>query len=532
MVLGIAGDMESVLRPRLCAFILAAEPLLLCHRRVSRLAFIRGVFPGTAPLSLHLLGDCDNYILRGIGNIARDGTKAQRMVAEGIVADGQRPDSRGAVRLENVGKAFQLSPKPRSLRERLAWRPAAVPEEDRVYWALKDINLEVRPGRALGVLGLNGAGKSTLLNLIAGTLQPTRGMVEVSGHVQLLQLGAGFVPQMSGRQNVVAYARARGLSSEEIEERVAYVERFADIGPFFDQPMETYSSGMRGRVAFGNAFAVKPEILIVDEALAVGDALFANKCFRKIDEVRKEGTTILFTSHSSDAVTRLCDDGIVLHKGELIAQGTAHEAAKAYTSLLVRGGGSEADKENLSAFPEELSTEKTSASARDKKWGMHSDQVDRVSSCILYNADEHVSAVPGARIVEVEAKVNGKPCQSKSMERGDHLSLCARVYFDESIERPNFGFTLADEKNIIFYAVNQHWRGERDDPIEAGKCILYQIQFPLDVAKGDWFMSLAVADGMKVIQQRDAVLHFKVIDFEHHAIGVGWLELDFEAERF
>lgn len=439
--------------------------------------------------------------------------------------------SQVAVKLTGVTKAFPLQGTGgRSLR--LPWMRNREPQE--VFHALKEISLEIPTGRSLGILGLNGAGKSTLLNIIAGNLRATSGEVEVNGHVQLLQLSGGFTLELSARQNVIAHARARGVPTEEIDRRLAYVEEFADIGPFFDQPMQTYSSGMRGRVAFGNAFAVDPEVLIVDEALAVGDALFANKCFRKIDDVRSKGTTILFTSHSSDAIIRLCDDGIVLHKGELIASGSAREAAKTYSSIVLGRLGDTSESvvmDNATAVPAD-STDDAAEPAQDDEVRLEdfrfseTDASDRLPNCKFYNPHETLFGIGGARIVDCQAYVDGKPATGNLIDQRAKLDFLIRVYFDRHVEQPNFGFTVNTEEGMVFFGHNQSWMKRDLVPGAANSSRVYRLTFSADLRGGDWFIAPAIADGMTVLQERHSSLTFRVTDPEASYIGVGWLPAD------
>lgn len=441
------------------------------------------------------------------------------------------PDAgRNAVRLKGVSKSYVLKASGSRLGN---WFSRGGREtEATVFWALRDLDLEIKAGRALGILGLNGAGKSTLLGIIAGTLQPTEGRVEVDGRVQLLQLGAGFAGELSGRENVIAHARARGISGAEIERRVEYVQEFADIGPFFDQPMSSYSSGMYGRVAFGNAFAVHPEILIVDEALAVGDAVFVNKCYRKIQEIREEGTTILFTSHSSDAIVRLCDDGVVLHKGQLIASGTARHAVQEYSTIVLGDApGQHASPiealDNIAAASAFLpDDEQNGDSASKSVEATYSGRFEPVERCVLYNSDERVFGKGGARIVQSLVKIDGEELQGRLVKLGSVVEFRFRVHFEEAVAAPNFGFTLNDETGVIFYGVNQLWRGEKLLPVRKGDVVDYRMVFKAQIAGGDWFLTPAVADGLTVLQQREAALHFKVIDLDKTHIGKGWLDLN------
>ncbi len=201
--------------------------------------------------------------------------------------------------------------------------------------ALKGVSLEVRRGETLGIIGRNGSGKSTLLQVICGVLQPTSGDVEVSGRVSaLLELGAGFNPDFTGRQNVFLNGAILGLDRHEIERRLPEVEAFADIGAFIDQPVRIYSSGMYLRLAFAVAVNVDPEILVVDEALAVGDEVFQRKCYSRIHEMRRRGATILFVSHSAPTVVELCNRAVLLDEGELLLNGSPKLVVGEYHKLI------------------------------------------------------------------------------------------------------------------------------------------------------------------------------------------------------
>jgi ABC-type polysaccharide/polyol phosphate transport system ATPase subunit len=205
----------------------------------------------------------------------------------------------------------------------------------RDFWALRDINLEISKGTTFGIVGQNGSGKSTLLQIITGILQPTSGSIRVSGRVSaLLELGAGFNKEFTGRENVFMQGAVMGISRQEMEERFDQIEEFAGIGRFIDQPTKTYSSGMYVRLAFAVAINVDPEILIIDEALAVGDIKFKRKCYDRIEKFRKDKKTILFVSHDMNTINLLCDKAMLLNKGQIIEQGEPKYVTKRYHKML------------------------------------------------------------------------------------------------------------------------------------------------------------------------------------------------------
>lgn len=243
--------------------------------------------------------------------------------------DTSNHDNQCAVKLEGVSKCFHIYERPHHRLFQSLFRSRK--QFFREYWAVKDISFEVFPGQTVGIIGRNGAGKSTLLQIISGTVEATGGLVEINGRVAaLLELGAGFNPEFTGTENVYMNASILGLSTAEIDARYDEIVSFADIGEFIHQPVKTYSSGMYVRLAFSVAISVNPDVLIIDEALSVGDAAFQYKCIRKLEHLRSTGVAILFVSHDIASVKRFCDRGIWLHHGKIMLNADAIEVADAY----------------------------------------------------------------------------------------------------------------------------------------------------------------------------------------------------------
>lgn len=246
-----------------------------------------------------------------------------------------------AIRVRNLSKRYEIYADP---KDRL--RQSIMPPLQRLagmepkcyfreFWALNDVSFEVRKGETVGIVGKNGAGKSTLLHLIVGTHAPTHGSVEVQGRItSLLELGSGFHPMFTGRENVYMNAAILGLSRAEVDQRFDEIARFADIGMFIDQPVNTYSSGMYLRLAFAVQVCLDPDILIVDEALAVGDAYFVHRCFHRIRSMKEQGKTILFVSHDTASVNNLCDRAIWINGGRLRMEGNPEDVTAAYRADL------------------------------------------------------------------------------------------------------------------------------------------------------------------------------------------------------
>lgn len=246
-----------------------------------------------------------------------------------------------AIRVQGLGKCYQIYETPSDrLRQFVAPRLQRLVGQSprqyyREFWALRDVSFEVKKGETVGIIGRNGSGKSTLLQIICGTLSPTGGTVETRGRIAaLLELGSGFNPEFTGRENVYLNAAVLGLSKEEVDERFDAIAAFADIGEFIEQPVKTYSSGMFVRLAFAIQANVDPEILIVDEALAVGDAYFVHRCMLRFSELQKSGTTILFVSHDANSVRNLCSRAIWLVDGEVRDAGDSSRVVDAYLAHL------------------------------------------------------------------------------------------------------------------------------------------------------------------------------------------------------
>jgi len=237
-----------------------------------------------------------------------------------------------SLRVHNLGKCYPAFARPAERLRHLLWRQE---QEAEGFWALKDVSFSLPQGGSLGIVGKNGSGKSTLLQLVAGTLAASAGSVEVRGRIApLLELGTGFNSEFSGRENVYLNGALLGLSQDEIGARFDSIASFADIGEFIDQPVKTYSSGMYVRLAFAVAINVDPDILVVDEALSVGDEAFQRKCFARIDSIRKRGATVLFVSHAGSTVTELCNRALLLDRGELLTIGSPKFVISRYQKIL------------------------------------------------------------------------------------------------------------------------------------------------------------------------------------------------------
>jgi lipopolysaccharide transport system ATP-binding protein len=306
------------------------------------------------------------------------------------------------------------------------------------FWALRGVDFDVRRGETVGIVGRNGSGKSTLLQIICGTVTPTSGSVEVRGRIAaLLELGSGFNPEFTGRENAYLNATVLGLSREEIDARFDDIAAFADIGEFIEQPVKTYSSGMYIRLAFAVAVSVEPEILVVDEALSVGDELFQRKCFSRIEAIRDKGATILFVSHSAGAVIELCDRAVLMDAGEMLAQGRPKEIINRYHKLLY------SPTDQAAAIREEIRRNSHAPESRRAIGGMPSEVVVSERAQETFDADLKPSstvefAPRGAHISDVMLMTEAGR-QVNGLVRGRRYRFCYKVSFSKALFKVRFG---------------------------------------------------------------------------------------------
>lgn len=370
-----------------------------------------------------------------------------------------------------------------------------------VFWALHDVSLQIKRGESIGILGQNGSGKSTLLQIITQTLTPTAGSVEVSGRISaLLELGSGFNTDFTGRQNVMINGRILGFSKRTVEAKLEEIIDFAEIGDFIDQPVHTYSSGMFVRLAFATAVVWEPEILIIDEALAVGDIFFQQKCIARIQELHQKGVTLLFVSHDAKSVLTLCSRAIVLDHGKSIFWGETARAVEKYrehyySQFDLRAPGNDRESD----YPNKSSEAKQTDCKADQKTP---DIAAKYCQRAAFNTENFISAFSEkdrygqlTGLIEGISLTNSVGHKVTYINNSDEVILSVKIgRFPAKIAPLNIGFQLRDRLGQIIIGTNTKMLGY--DLLEhlAGDEFICRFQFMSNIAPGDYSISVAVAE--------------------------------------
>jgi len=378
-----------------------------------------------------------------------------------------------AIRAKDLGKCYQIYRQPLDRLRQSFWRGKKKFYQE--FWALKDITLNIGKGDTVGIIGSNGSGKSTLLQLICGTLNPTEGYLEVYGRIAaLLELGAGFNPEYTGRENVYMNAAIMGISRSEIELRYDKIAAFADIGSFIEQPVKTYSSGMYVRLAFATAINVSPDILLVDEALSVGDVRFQQKCMAKIREFCQSGT-VIFVTHDTTAVIELCSRVFWIESGKIRLEGMAKSVVEKYLQYMYEGD----------AKPHK-STINTPRPLTD---GFDTREFRPVSKDIRQFGNH--------RVVIDAVRLRSRNINTGVIYSGTACEIGMLLHARHGIADPILGFIVKDRLGREVFGDNTSLMQARLEPFSTGK--KYIVTFQLDawpnLFEGDYTLSLAVADG-------------------------------------
>ena len=419
-----------------------------------------------------------------------------------------------AISVNNLSKCYNIYNKPhdrlkQSIYPRLL-RLLNRPDRKfyREFWALKDINFEIKKGQTVGIVGRNGSGKSTLLQLICGTLNPTSGTVQTNGRIAaLLELGSGFNPEFTGRENVYMNAAIIGLSRTEIEERFADIIAFADIGEFIEQPVKTYSSGMLVRLAFAVIAHVSADILIVDEALAVGDAFFTQKCMRFLREFMKSGT-VLFVSHDTASVKNLCNYAIWLENGEMIQTGSPKDICEGYLQKFYESQQGAVHKKNTAQLSKK-------SDSRQLEWKdqrlefINAGNLRNDLEIFKFNTEAGSFGKGGASIVGVSfVNADGKPLSW--VVGGEDVTLRIQVQVNEMLDSPIVGFSIKDRLGQVLFGDNTYLT-YFDAPLLCNPGDELQAEFSFSMPRlpvGNYTVEVAIANGT----QQDHIQHHWIRD--------------------
>lgn len=396
---------------------------------------------------------------------------------------------REALRVMDVSKQYRIYERPgHRLTESLTRGRV---KRHREFWALSNVSFEVERGETVGIVGQNGCGKSTLLQIVAGTLEPTHGAVEHAGRVAaLLELGAGFDPEFTGVENVYMNAALLGLTRRETEALLPEIERFAEIGDFIRQPVKTYSSGMYVRLGFAIAASVEPDILLIDEALAVGDAVFQHRCLRRIREIQERGATVLFVSHDAAAVRALSSRAILLNAGRVVADGEPSEVLNRYQKIIME---------------REEAYDRAAHETSDDEDGAELEDEDGPPLSYAYRHGDGSAEIVRAELLDARRR------RVAVVETGEPLTARLRVKFKRDAEEPVVGFLIRNRHGIHAYGTNTKEQRTELGRIRAGDALEIAFAFDCWLGIDDYSISLAVhSNEGQSYDWMDGVIFFRV----------------------
>ena len=385
------------------------------------------------------------------------------------------------IKVQNLGKAYRHYGSEWYRILSLFGLPVKQVEE---HWVLRGITFSVEPGEAVGIVGQNGAGKSTLLKLITGVLKPTEGSIRINGRISaILELGMGFNPEFTGRQNAYHSLALMGFSHDEIIRVMPEVEVFAEIGEYFDQPMRTYSSGMQMRVAFSVATAFRPDILIVDEALSVGDAYFQAKCYERIAFYKQQGTTLLLVTHNVGDIVKHCTRALFIRAGQLVKDGNPREVSNLYLDELFGKGRKEATVENCT-LDTTMVNEFMAGTA------------DIFHTRPGYRKDEYRWGNGGARIIDYLIRSNGQD-YPHVIESNAEVGFYFKVLFEADYNDLTPGFLIKTHDGVFLYGTNAFLatKGQQNISAKKGQVLVFKFTLPMTLNSGHYMISFGIATG-------------------------------------
>lgn len=397
----------------------------------------------------------------------------------------------GNIVVKNLGKAYKKYP---TRWARLAeWALPGNKTRHELNWILQDINFTISSGEAVGIVGMNGAGKSTLLKMIVGTTMPTTGTIQTTGRVAaLLELGLGFHPDFTGRQNATMTSKLLGLTNENIDLLMQEIEAFAEVGEYIDQPVRLYSSGMLMRLAFSVAIAQRPDVLIVDEALSVGDAYFQHKCFERIRKYLNEGTTLLFVSHDKGAIISVCDRVILLNSGQLEMQGDPESVMDFYNAI-------QADR-----------------------------NIKHIKQNVLETGRLQTVSGTGEAKVENIVLLNNRGENIEVVKVGECITISIDVRVNSDVPNLVLGYGIKDRFGQVMFGTNTHLTKQELKNVKIGQCYNFEITFLANLGRGDYSVQTALVSSDNHLKNnyewRDLAATFTVVDDSKNLFeGCNWL---------
>lgn len=424
-----------------------------------------------------------------------------------------------AIKVDNVTKLYKLyDNQVDRLKESLGWSKKVRHKE---HYALKNVSFEVNRGETVGIIGTNGSGKSTLLKIITGVLNPTEGNIEVQGKISaLLELGAGFNPEYTGIENIYLNGTMAGYSKERIASKIEEIVNFADIGEFINQPVKSYSSGMFARLAFAVAINIEPDILIVDEALSVGDVFFQNKCFRKFDELREKGTTILFVSHDIGSVRQMCSRVLWIERGNARMFADKEEVCACYIDeqrMKMNEGKNIVTAEDDSHLLKESRVQDQhkvyqypKIMPREERF--KSDELE-ILSCFITNENKEIT---------------------QQLNVTEKYTTHVVVKFNEDVPSVIIGFVMENNKGIPMFDINNYiakqkvFNGKKGTVVE----IAYDYHLP-KIMKGEYVVSTAIASGTQENHIMKTWLHGVMnVQVNNPGFNSSWIEIDSEIKLY
>jgi len=399
--------------------------------------------------------------------------------------------------IDNLGKAYRTYSSEWLRIGRWFGLPTKPSEES---WVIRHVRFDIQHGESIGIIGQNGAGKSTLLKMITGVLQPTEGRVQINGRIAaILELGMGFNPELTGRQNVVHAAGLMGFNAEQINQALPGIEAFTEIGEYFDDPIRTYSSGMQMRVAFAVVTAYRPDILIIDEALSVGDTYFQHKSFNRIKEFQELGTTLLIVSHDPGSIKLLCDRTILLDNGVVAKEGKPEEVLDYYNALI-------AQKENTKIVQTKIGERVATTSGTGEV---------TFADIKLYN-------------------INGE--QVKVVRVGEPVELHFTVVANQSVESLVLGCGITDRLGQMMFGTNTWYTKQVVHNVNQGDVYLYKVSFVANLGIGSYAVHCSLVENENHINKnyewRDGTLIFEVVNIDKDIfVGCMWNKMNFNIEK-